>query len=83
MHGVTSGACQGGGGGGGYVVKGYGDPDCTGDGRFASGFHNGSFEFSHTFTEAGTFAYFCPVHGAAMKGRVVVSAAPPPASARR
>ena len=83
MHGVTSGTCQGGGGGGGYVVKGYGDPDCTGDGRFASGFHNGSFEFSHTFTEAGTFAYYCPVHGAAMKGRVVVSAAPPPASARR
>ncbi len=84
MHGVTSGTCQGGGGGGGgYVVKGYGDDDCTGDGRFASGFHNGSFEFSHTFTEAGTFAYYCPVHGAAMKGRVVVSAAPPPASARR
>jgi len=83
MHGVTSGTCQGGGGGGGYVVKGYGDPDCTGDGRFASGFHNGSFEFSHTFTEAGTFAYYCPVHGAAMKGRVVVSAAPPPSSARR
>ena len=83
MHGVTSGTCQGGGGGGGgYVAKGYGGDDCSGDGEFTSGSHNSSFEFSHTFTAAGTFAYFCPVHGAAMRGRVVVSAAPAPPSAR-
>ena len=79
-HGVTSGSCTG--GGGGYVVKGYSDDDCTGDGRFVSGSHNGSFTFSHTFTEAGNFAYFCPVHGAAMKGRVVVAVAPSPMSGR-
>ena len=85
MHGVTSGACTGsGGGGGGYVNKGYypGDGDCSGDGRFTSGSHNGAFSFSYTFTDAGTFTYFCPVHGSAMKGRVIVSAAPAPSSVR-
>ena len=82
-HGVMSGMCNGGSGGGGYIVKGYGDDDCAGDGRFASGSHTGGFEFSHTFTEAGSFAYFCPIHGAAMKGRVVVSTAPAPKKRRR
>ena len=82
-HGVMSGMCNGGGGGGGYVTKGYGDDDCAGDGRFASGSHTGGFEFSHTFTEAGSFPYFCPIHGAAMKGRVVVSTAPAPKKRHR
>jgi plastocyanin len=79
-HGVMSGNCNGGGGGGGgYILKGYGGgDDCSGDGRFASGSHTSGFEFSHTFTEAGSFAYFCPIHGAAMKGRVVVGTAPAP-----
>jgi plastocyanin len=81
-HGVMSGMCNDGGGGGGYVTKGYGDDDCAGDGHFSSGSHTGGFEFSHTFAEAGSFPYFCPIHGAAMKGRVVVSTAPAPKKRR-
>lgn len=73
FHGVTSGRCTG----GGY----YDDESCDSDGRFSSGSHEGPFTFTHTFTEAGTFTYFCPVHGASMKGRVIVSA-PGPAPGR-
>src|SRR5262245_46925419 len=61
MHGVTSGDCTSGGGGGPYLRKGAYPGECNGDGSFASGSHNGSFEFSHTFTAAGSFTYFCPV----------------------
>ncbi len=71
-HGVTSGRCTA----GGY----YDDESCDSDGVFSSGSHEGPFTYTHTFTEAGSFAYYCPVHGAAMKGRVVVSA---PARPRR
>jgi plastocyanin len=28
--------------------------------------------FSHTFTQAGSFPYFCTVHQSAMQGMVVV-----------
>ncbi len=63
-HGVTSGKCTAG---------GYYDPgSCDPDGIFSSGSHEGPFQFSHTFTEAGSFAYYCPVHGSSMKGRIVV-----------
>ncbi len=34
------------------------------DGLWDSGIHNAGFVFSHTFATAGTFAYFCSVHGA-------------------
>jgi LPXTG-motif cell wall-anchored protein len=38
--------------------------------------------YQHTFTQAGTFAYHCKIHGAAggigMAGTIVVVAAPPP-----
>jgi plastocyanin len=34
------------------------------DGMWDSGVHNTGFVFSHTFPTAGTFAYFCSVHGA-------------------
>jgi plastocyanin len=33
------------------------------DGMWDSGVHNTGFVFSHTFPAAGTFAYFCSVHG--------------------
>lgn len=34
------------------------------DGLWDSGIHSAPFVFSHTFPTAGTFAYFCTVHGA-------------------
>jgi plastocyanin len=65
-HGVASGTCTNGGGG-------YGDDgSCNPDRAFSSGSHQGPFTYSFTFTEAGNFAYYCPVHGAGMKGRVLV-----------
>ena len=66
-HGVSSGSCTS--GGGGYYGEG---ESCDSDGKFSSGSHEGPFQYTHTFTQAGSFTYFCPVHGAAMKGRVIV-----------
>jgi plastocyanin len=49
-------------------------------GLFDSGILTNGQEFSFTFTEAGTFPYFCQLHGAAggggMAGTIVVEAAP-------
>jgi plastocyanin len=73
-HGIQSGNCMGsGGGGGGYVTEGYGGGDCTPSSDFASGTHAPPYQFSRTFTTAGSFPYYCTVHEAAMKGRVVVN----------
>lgn len=55
-HSVTSGACT--------VV-------CTPDGQFDSGVGTG-MTFSRVFNQAGTFPYYCRVHGAMMSGTVVV-----------
>src|SRR5712691_754027 len=33
------------------------------DGLWDSGVQNSGFTFTHTFTDAGSFAYFCTVHG--------------------
>jgi plastocyanin len=42
---------------------------------------SGPLTFSYTFTEVGTFRYYCQVHGAlngvGMSGRVIVQAAQP------
>jgi plastocyanin len=64
MHGVTSGTCTG----GGY----YGEDSCSSDGGFSSGSYQAPHEYSKTFTESGTFRYFCPVHRSFMTGRVIV-----------
>lgn len=56
VHSTTSGTCSGG---------------CTADGLWDSGIGSG-MTFSHTFSQAGTFHYFCQVHGAAMTGTVIV-----------
>ncbi len=57
-HSTTSGSCASG---------------CTPDGLWDSGVKsNGSF--SHTFNTAGSFRYFCKVHGSMMQGTVVVQA---------
>ena len=66
QHGVTSGKCSAG---------GFYDPaSCESDGLFASGAHQGPFQYSFIFAQAGSFTYYCTIHGASMKGRVVVNA---------
>lgn len=44
------------------------------DGLFDSGIHNNGFTFSFTFNDAGSFPYYCSVHGACcgMVGTVTV-----------
>jgi plastocyanin len=56
IHSTTSGTCT---------------TTCTEDGIWDSGQGSG-MTFSHTFTQAGTFPYFCEVHGAMMQGTVIV-----------
>ena len=56
IHSTTSGTCT---------------TSCTEDGIWDSGQGSG-MTFSHTFTQAGTFPYFCEVHGAMMQGTVIV-----------
>jgi plastocyanin len=77
-HGTNSGTCSGGGGGGGY---GYGG-GCTSSGKWDSNIHQAPFSYSYTFTQAGTFPYFCDVHLDAMTGRVIVNATAAPARAK-
>ncbi len=45
---------------------------CNPDGNFDSGTMS-SGSFSHTFPAAGSFPYFCTVHGSLMTGMVVVN----------
>ncbi len=56
FHSTTSGACSG---------------ACTPDGKWDSGAGSG-MQFSHTFSQAGSFPYFCTVHQSLMQGMVVV-----------
>jgi plastocyanin len=46
---------------------------CTFDGNFTSGAPASGDTFDHTFSTAGTFPYFCEVHGAAMTGTINVT----------
>lgn len=39
---------------------------------FNSGAHHSPYSFSHTFTTAGQYPYFCTVHGSMMTGSVTV-----------
>src|SRR6185437_3745831 len=47
------------------------------NGIFDSGIHNSGFTYSFTFTSAGTYPYYCRVHGAMMTGTVTVTAPTP------
>lgn len=68
-HSTTSGQCQ-------YSGGAYGSYDCTPNGTWDSGVNNSGTDFSHTFTTAGQFPYFCQVHGTmGMTGTVVVQTA--------
>jgi plastocyanin len=58
FHSTTSGTCSG--------------SNCPQDGNWDSGAGSGK-TFSLRFTQAGTFHYFCTVHGAAMTGVVQVN----------
>ena len=53
------------------------------DGLWDSGVQNSGFVFSHTFSTAGTFRYYCTPHGSCcrMIGSVTVGTPPPPAGA--
>jgi plastocyanin len=62
----TPSACAGNGGGTG------------GDGWAGSGVLNPGGTYSHTFTGAGTYVYYCPIHGyLAMHGTIIVTSPPP------
>ena len=69
-HSTTSGSC---------VSDGY-YGTCTPDGSWDGGQHSPPFTFTKTFSDAGTFHYYCSVHQAMMTGMVVVKAStgPPP-----
>ncbi len=45
------------------------------NGSFDTGVFNAGQSRSHTFSSAGTFSYFCTVHGAAQSGTVRVASA--------
>ena len=68
-HSTTSGACTS--GGGPYDTGG-----CTASGDWDSGIRS-SGTFTFTFPNAGSFSYFCQVHGSMMTGKVVVQSAVP------
>jgi plastocyanin len=58
--------------------------NCTADGKWNSGSMSSGSTFSHTFTQAGNFPYFCIPHcGLGMTGTVVVNQAITPAIAFR
>jgi PKD repeat protein len=64
-HSTTSGYCIS---GGGY----YGDDTCYPDGLWDSSEVKAPVKYSHTFTTAGTFKYYCSVDRSMMSGTVVV-----------
>jgi plastocyanin len=57
-HTSTSGACPGG--------------ACTPNGMWDSGTLNPGQSFSRVFNTAGTYTYYCKIHGASMQGTVMV-----------
>lgn len=52
-------------------------------GVFDSGIRNNGATFSFTFNTAGTFAYYCRVHGSMMTGTITVTAPTPTPTATR
>jgi len=60
FHSTTSGTCS---------------PGCTSNGQWDSGVASAPHQFPHTFNTAGSFPYYCTVHGAMMTGTVVVQQA--------
>ncbi len=74
-HGSTSGTCSGDPGPYGKMSpQGYGTGGCTASGVWGSDVHAAPHSYSYTFSQAGSFHYFCNVHQNAMTGRVMVTA---------
>ena len=66
-HSVTSGTCS--------TDQYTGDVSCSSNGLFDSGIQNNGFTFDGPFPIAGSFPYFCQVHGRmGMRGTIVVHA---------
>jgi plastocyanin len=65
-HSATSGVCA-------VVDPYYGDTSCTPDGNFDTGLQSNGVTRSNRFTVAGSFKYYCSVHGGMMTGLVNVS----------
>jgi plastocyanin len=57
-HSTTSGPCPG---------------NCAPDGLWDSGTASAPMTFDRVFSQAGTFHYFCTVHGSSMQGDIVVT----------
>ena len=73
-HGVTAGVCTSG-GGGGYGGYGGGGGDCIAANTWLSPVQAPGTSYSHTFSTAGNFTYYCAVHLSAMTGKVIVQPA--------
>ena len=54
-------------------ITGFHSTTSSTPGLWDSGEHNTPFNFTHTFNSAGTFDYFCTVHGTFMSGTVIVN----------
>ncbi len=57
----------------GTVAQQGGGATANPDGKFESGTLSGGGQFSFTFGSPGTFAYFCKLHPATMRGQVTVT----------
>lgn len=57
----------------GTVDQQGGSATASPDGRFDSGTLIGGSEFSFTFSAPGTYAYFCRLHPATMRGQITVT----------
>lgn len=56
----------------GLVNQGSGGVTTAADSKFESGSLKQNATFSHTFTAPGTYAYFCKIHPATMRGEITV-----------
>jgi plastocyanin len=72
-HSSTSGTCTGDPGPYGQLGP-QGGGGCNSSGIWSSSAYAAPHSYSHTFSQAGSFLYFCSVHENAMTGRVIVTA---------
>jgi plastocyanin len=56
----------------GTVTQGSGGVTTAVDSKFESGSLKQNASFSFTFTAPGTYAYFCKIHPATMRGEITV-----------